>query len=91
MAPRPSHLPHYIERAALQKMSPIYGLPLAKLHPAGERTGKGVDRTGFRWHDRSGVSHHSGRKCRAEGEDPNPSMSQSRSALLAALKMDTGL
>jgi hypothetical protein len=37
-APRPSHLPHYIERAALQKMSPIYGLPLAKLHPAGERT-----------------------------------------------------
>ena len=38
MAPRPPHLPHHIEREALQKMSPIYGLPLAKLHPAGERT-----------------------------------------------------
>jgi hypothetical protein len=38
MAPRPPHLPHNIEREALQKMSPIYGLPLAKLHPAGERT-----------------------------------------------------
>jgi hypothetical protein len=38
MPPRPPHLPHNIEREALQKMSPIYALPLAKLHPAGERT-----------------------------------------------------
>ena len=35
MPPRPSHLPHNLERTALQKLS---GLPLAKLHPAGEKT-----------------------------------------------------
>ena len=87
MPPRPPHLPHNIEREALQKMSPIYGLPLAKLHPAGKRTvaqmlAKGLDRTGFRWQGRSGVSHHSGRGSRVKEEDPNPPMSQSRFALV---------
>lgn len=38
MAQRPPHIPHSIERAALQKMSAISGLPLAKLHPAGKVT-----------------------------------------------------
>ena len=38
MPPRPSHLPHNLERTALQKMSATQGLPLAQLHPAGEKT-----------------------------------------------------
>jgi hypothetical protein len=38
VAQRPPHLPHSLERTALQKMSAIYGLPLAKLHPAGKGT-----------------------------------------------------
>jgi hypothetical protein len=38
MPPRPSHLPHNLERTALQKLSATYGLPLAKLHPAGKKT-----------------------------------------------------
>ena len=38
MPPRPSHLPHNLERTALQKMSATQGLPLAQLHPAGKQT-----------------------------------------------------
>jgi DNA-binding PadR family transcriptional regulator len=33
-----SHLPHNLERTALQKMSATQGLPLAQLHPAGIQT-----------------------------------------------------
>jgi hypothetical protein len=42
MPPRPSHLPHNLERTALQKMSATQGVPLAKLHPAGKRTIAGM-------------------------------------------------
>jgi len=38
MPPRPSHLPHNLERSALQKLSAAQGLPLAQLHPAGPQT-----------------------------------------------------
>ena len=38
MPSRPSHLPHNLERTALQKMSATHGLLAAQLHPAGERT-----------------------------------------------------
>jgi hypothetical protein len=35
---RPSHLPHNLERTALQKLRATQGLPLAQLHPAGLQT-----------------------------------------------------
>ena len=38
MPSRPAHLPHNIERSALQKLVSARKLPMAKLHPAGERT-----------------------------------------------------
>ena len=38
MPPRPSHLPHNIERTVLQKMSATQGLPSAQLYPAGKQT-----------------------------------------------------
>ena len=38
MPPRPSHIPHNLERTALQKLSAAQGLPLAQLHPAGPQT-----------------------------------------------------
>jgi hypothetical protein len=47
MPPRPRHIPHNIERTALQKMSATYGLPLAKLHPAGEKTIAGMMAKGW--------------------------------------------
>jgi hypothetical protein len=42
MPPRPRHIPHNIERTALQKMSATQGLTLAQLHPAGEKTIAGM-------------------------------------------------
>ena len=41
MPSRPAHLPHNIERSALQKLISARKLPLVKLHPAGRTT---VDR-----------------------------------------------
>jgi DNA-binding IclR family transcriptional regulator len=38
MPPRPGHIPHNLERTALQKLSAAQGLPLAQLHPAGPQT-----------------------------------------------------
>jgi hypothetical protein len=38
MPARPSHIPHAIERTALQKMSAIRGLSPDQLHPAGTQT-----------------------------------------------------
>jgi hypothetical protein len=38
MPPRPSHLPHNLERTALQKLCATQGLLLAQLHPAGPQT-----------------------------------------------------
>jgi hypothetical protein len=38
MPPRPSHIPHSMERSTLQRMSPTTGLPIEKLHPAGKHT-----------------------------------------------------
>jgi len=35
---RPSHLPHYAERAALQKLRATPGLPAPHLMPAGPKT-----------------------------------------------------
>jgi hypothetical protein len=42
MSARPSHLPHNLERSALQKMSAQKSLPLSKLHPAGKQTIAGM-------------------------------------------------
>jgi hypothetical protein len=42
MPPRPAHIPHNIERATLQKMSPAEGLPLEQLYPAGKQTVAGM-------------------------------------------------
>ena len=42
MPARPSHIPHAVERATLQKMSAAEGLPLEKLHPAGKQTVAGM-------------------------------------------------
>jgi hypothetical protein len=42
MPSRPSHLPHNLERTALQKMSAEKGLPSSKLHPAGKSTIAGM-------------------------------------------------
>jgi hypothetical protein len=38
MPQRPSHIPHNLERATLQKMSATQGLETAQLHPAGTKT-----------------------------------------------------
>ena len=38
MPPRPSHLPHNLERTALQKLRATRGMLLAQLHPAGPQT-----------------------------------------------------
>jgi hypothetical protein len=38
MPARPSHIPHNVERSALQKLRATQGLPLAQLHPAGLQT-----------------------------------------------------
>jgi len=42
MPPRPRHIPHNLERSALQKMITTGWLPLAKLHPAGKQTIAGM-------------------------------------------------
>ena len=47
MPPRPRHIPHNIERTALQKMSATQGLTLAQLHPAGEKTIAGMMAKGW--------------------------------------------
>jgi hypothetical protein len=47
MPPRPSHLPHNVERTALQKMSATRGLPLEKLYPASKRTVAGMIAKGW--------------------------------------------
>jgi hypothetical protein len=38
MPPRPSHLPHNLERSTLQRMSATQGLPSKQMHPAGRGT-----------------------------------------------------
>lgn len=38
MPSRPSHLPHYVERTALQKLRTTLELPAAHLMPAGQKT-----------------------------------------------------
>jgi hypothetical protein len=38
MPPRPSHLPHNLERTALQKLTGTPGLLGSQLHPAGPQT-----------------------------------------------------
>jgi len=40
--PRPSHLPHNVERTALQKMSASHWLPSNRLHPASKKTIAGM-------------------------------------------------
>ena len=47
MPPRPRHIPHNIERTALQKMSAAQGSTLAQLHPAGEKTIAGMMAKGW--------------------------------------------
>ena len=47
MATRPDHIPHNVERSALQKMSPNAGLPEERLHPAGGRTIAGMIAKGW--------------------------------------------
>jgi hypothetical protein len=42
MSPRPRHLPHAIERSALQTLRTNPGLSLEKLHPAGSQTVAGM-------------------------------------------------
>jgi hypothetical protein len=42
MPARPSHIPHTVERATLQRMSATEELPLEKLHPAGKQTVTGM-------------------------------------------------
>ncbi|MET0220236.1 MAG: hypothetical protein ABW213_06245 [Tardiphaga sp.] len=38
MPSRPSHLPHYVERTALQKLRAVIELPATHLMPAGQKT-----------------------------------------------------
>jgi hypothetical protein len=47
MPPRAPHIPHAIERAALQKMSPTRGLPPEGLHPAGTQVIAGMQAKGW--------------------------------------------
>jgi hypothetical protein len=42
MPVRSSHIPHNLERSALQKMSLVQGLQLIELHPAGKHTIAGM-------------------------------------------------
>jgi hypothetical protein len=42
MPARPSHLPHNLERSALQTLRAKSGLSLEKLHPAGRQTVAGM-------------------------------------------------
>jgi hypothetical protein len=42
MPPRPRHLPHNLERTALQKLSVGRALPSSQLHPAGPQTVAGM-------------------------------------------------
>jgi hypothetical protein len=42
MPPRPSHIPHAIERSALQKLMGGRALSFIKLHPAGKDTIAGL-------------------------------------------------
>jgi predicted transcriptional regulator len=47
MAPRPTHIPHNVERTALQKMSPTRGLTAERLYPAGSQTIAGMVAKGW--------------------------------------------
>jgi len=47
MPPRPAHIPHNIERTALQKMSFTRGLPAEQLHPAGKKVIGGMVAKGW--------------------------------------------
>jgi hypothetical protein len=47
MPSRPGHLPHNLERTALQKMSAERGLPSSALHPAGKNTIAGMLANGW--------------------------------------------
>ena len=47
MPPRLSHLPHNLERTALQRLSATRGLLLAQLHPAGKQTVAGMEAKGW--------------------------------------------
>jgi hypothetical protein len=42
MPARSSNIPHNLERSALQKMSPVQGIQLTELHPAGKHTIAGM-------------------------------------------------
>ncbi|WP_074817515.1 MULTISPECIES: hypothetical protein [Bradyrhizobium] len=55
MPARPSHIPHAIERAALQKMSVGMGLSSDKLYPAGKQTIAAMLTKG--WIERNGGSY----------------------------------
>ena len=47
MPARPSHLPHYLERTALQKINATRGLSLAQLYPASRWTIAGMIAKGW--------------------------------------------
>jgi hypothetical protein len=47
MPPRPKHIPHNIERTALQKMSLTRGLTIERLQPAGKRAVAGMVAKGW--------------------------------------------
>lgn len=47
MPPRPRHLPHNIERSALQRLSIAGALPFEKLYPAGQQTVAGMVAKGW--------------------------------------------
>jgi hypothetical protein len=47
MPPRPSHIPHNLERTALQRLSATEALPASKLHPASGRTIAGMLKKGW--------------------------------------------
>jgi hypothetical protein len=42
MPARSSHIPHNLERSALQKMSATHALPAKQMHPAGKSTIAGM-------------------------------------------------
>jgi hypothetical protein len=47
MPTRPSHIPHNLERTALQKMNAAEGLLARQLHPAGQVTLNGMIAKGW--------------------------------------------
>jgi hypothetical protein len=47
MPSRPSHLPHNLERSALQRMGATQGLSSTELHPAGKQTIAGMVAKGW--------------------------------------------